>query len=374
MTNGGVVRTTASRALSTLSGDSVKLGNILIRMALASASPSATAVWQAMLGLSSLHRYGLQGQAIEFKIAAIKALAAASNSHIGAVEAIQHVAAGMLLCSFEIHKASCTSGQWKWYIIGAKHIINSSSLHRFSGDSEIGSLLDWVYYHDALSRFSALHWRQGRGIRYLPLEICRGVDREQSLPSKSLMESTSTMQSRRSVLNDLLRLLVRGCEALSRVPDITSPEDRNEYEESMRVLGSQIKSLPISKRSHPTLELSYLATLVYLNRASGNLLEADSETQRRTIRALALLSSQESCEHQFSLFILGSEARTEEDRRTILDLMARTEQSPASRALFLTGSLIKHVWVQDDLAVEELDYMEKMNAIISTCSVLPSFV
>ena len=343
-------------------------------MALASTSPAATAVWQAMLGLSSLHRYGLQVQAIEFKIAAIKALAAASNGHIGAAEAIQHVAAGMLLCSFEIHKASCSSGQWKWYITGAKHIINSYSLHRFSEDSEIGALLDWVYYHDTLSQFSALHWRQGRGIRYLPLEICRGADHEQSLYSKTLMESASILQSRQSVLNNLLRLLAHGCETMFRRPDITSPEDRSEYEESMRILGSQIESLPISKSSNPTLELFYLATLVYLNRATGNLLEADSQTRYRTSRALALLSLQKSCERQFPLFILGSEARTEEDRRMILDLIARTERTAASRALFLTGALINHVWVQDDLADRQLDYMKKMNAIISICSVLPSFV
>ncbi|OAX79763.1 hypothetical protein ACJ72_05917 [Emergomyces africanus] len=367
-------QTTASRSLSTLSEDAVDLGNILIRMALASTSPSATAVWQAMMGLSSLHRYGLQDQGIEFKIAAIKALAAASNRHIGAAEAIQHVAAGMLLCSFEIHKASCTSGQWKWYIIGAKQIINSSSLHRFSGDSEISALLDWVYYHDALSRFSALHWRQGRGIRYLPLQICRGADREQTLYCKSLMESGSILQSRQSIVNDLLRLLARGCDTMSKSPDITSPEDKGEYEESMRALGSQIKSLPIGKSSHPTLELFHLATLVYLNRATGNLLEADSQTHYRISRALALLSHEVSCEHQFPLFILGSEARTEEDRRMILDLMARTEGTAASRALFLTEALINHVWVQDDLADRELDYMMKMDAIISTCSVLPSFV
>ena len=58
----------------------------------------------------------------------------------------------------------------------------------------------------------------------------------------------------------------------------------------------------------------------------------------------------------------------------IIDLMARTERTAASRALFLTGALINHVWVQDDLADRELDYMKMMNAIISTCSILPSFV
>ncbi|EEP76440.1 predicted protein [Uncinocarpus reesii 1704] len=367
-------QTTASCCLSTVSNDPVNLGNILVCMALTRTSPSATAIWQAMLGLSSLHRYGLQGQAIEFKISAIEALAAASNSAIGTAEAIQHVAAAMLLCSFEIHKASCTAGQWKWYITGAKQIISSLSLHRFSGNTDIGALLDWVYYHDMLSRFSALHWRRGEGTRYLPLEMCVEAVREESQYSNMNLGSALILQSRQSTINDLLQLLAHGCEIISGRPAITSPEDRREYEESIRILGSQIKSLPINKSSNSTLELFHLATLTYLNRATGNLLEDDSQTQRRISRAFALLSSQKSCERQFLLFILGGEARTEEDRRMILDLIARTEKTAASRSLFLTGALINYVWVQDDLADRELDYMKKMNTIISICSILPSFV
>jgi hypothetical protein len=39
---------------------------------------------------------------IEFKISALKALAATSGGHIDTAEAIQHVAANMLLCSVEV--------------------------------------------------------------------------------------------------------------------------------------------------------------------------------------------------------------------------------------------------------------------------------
>ena len=83
----------------------------------------------------------------------------------------QHVAAGMILCTFEIHKQTCTSSQWRWYITGAKHIINSSELHKYSGDGDVGALLDWVYYHDIMARFSALHWRRpGKDTnQYLPM-------------------------------------------------------------------------------------------------------------------------------------------------------------------------------------------------------------
>lgn len=73
-----------------------------MRIALAGNTPSSVAVLRSLLALSSLHRYGIQVQAIELKISSLNALAAASMSNFGAKEVIQHVAAGMLLCSFEV--------------------------------------------------------------------------------------------------------------------------------------------------------------------------------------------------------------------------------------------------------------------------------
>lgn len=55
------------------------------------------------MALASLHRYGLQSQALNFKILCIKALAASATSGItDTAVAAQHVTAGMLLSSFEV--------------------------------------------------------------------------------------------------------------------------------------------------------------------------------------------------------------------------------------------------------------------------------
>lgn len=78
------------------------LGNLLVRMALTSDTASSRAVLQSLLALSSLHRHDVHSQAVELKISAIKSLAAVTGSHIDTAEAMQHVAAGMLLCSFEV--------------------------------------------------------------------------------------------------------------------------------------------------------------------------------------------------------------------------------------------------------------------------------
>jgi hypothetical protein len=73
-----------------------------MRVALEGDTQATEAVLRSLLALSSLHRYGVQTQAIELKISSLKALTRASKSSFGAKEVIQHVAAGMLLCSFEV--------------------------------------------------------------------------------------------------------------------------------------------------------------------------------------------------------------------------------------------------------------------------------
>lgn len=148
----------ASKSLATFGHDTTTLGNILVRTALQEETATATAVLQALLAFSSLHRYGLQSQALELKTAALGGLAKASPN-LGANATMQHTAAGMLLCSFEVHELSCTSGQWIIYFGGVKTVLNAFSIKilRQLG-SDVTVLLDWVYYYEVLTRFSLLHW------------------------------------------------------------------------------------------------------------------------------------------------------------------------------------------------------------------------
>lgn len=153
----------ASAFLATFGQHTTTLGNILVRIALQGETPSAAAVLQALLAFSSLHRYGLQSQAVELKNAALgslsKGLAAPS---LDAKATIQHIATGMLLCSSEIYQPSCDFGQWTFYLDGVKTVINASSIEQLlQYDSDVAVLLDWVYYHDVLARFSLGYWHRG---------------------------------------------------------------------------------------------------------------------------------------------------------------------------------------------------------------------
>ncbi|KAJ5430954.1 hypothetical protein N7445_008686 [Penicillium cf. griseofulvum] len=328
------VQSTASSSLTTFGHDPTNVGSMLIRIALVNNAPSTAAVLRSLLALSSLHRSGLQPQAAELKIAALKALGVASNREIGTMETIQHVAAGMLLCSYE---ASCTSGQWRSYIIGVKSVIKASSIDAFKRDSDFNALLDWVYYHDALSRFSIAHWHRpaiDKSLVHLdePVDILSPLMNTDPCIEVSIVFSFFTevrlliviaqiTHSTQSPFNKILKSLTEVCSLVATKPSYMSSSEVDDFKGYLKILAWRIRSIPTpgtmidENPSMATLvELFQLATLIYLNRAFGDILEPATETQQRVERAFNIFSQLSSCERQFPLFILGCEAHTDAER------------------------------------------------------------
>lgn len=97
------VQSIAFSTLATFSSDLPGLRDTLVRMALTNHTIPSRAVLHAILALSSLHRDGLQLQATRHKTVAVGALGASAKTGIQTTtEAAQHLAANMLLCSFEV--------------------------------------------------------------------------------------------------------------------------------------------------------------------------------------------------------------------------------------------------------------------------------
>ncbi|KAM0514715.1 hypothetical protein ACHAP0_001744 [Verticillium nonalfalfae] len=132
-------------SLATFGCNNTALGCALVRVALQGQTITAAPVLQALMAFSSLHRYGLQSQALELKVAALGSLAKEPGAPSLGVEAtLQHAATGMLLCSFEIHQSSSTSGHWPFYLHGVKAVFGACSvktLHQLGPD--VAVLLDW---------------------------------------------------------------------------------------------------------------------------------------------------------------------------------------------------------------------------------------
>lgn len=269
--------------------------------------------------------------------------------------------------------------------------------------------MDWVYYHDVLARFTLRHW-EGKAVKtssrtsspsrswalpdFLPSlalgevnfityddsNVLTGVCTEK-LPNKTCFLTENSTSHPVPSTSALLGLLSEVCDAVSVRPHgKMSTQDLDDYKNFLKILDWKIRSIPVPVKGSEIsetatiVELYQTAILVYLNRVSGYLLDYSARTQQQIDRAFNLFSQLNSCERQFPVFILGCEARTDDQRATVLDLISRTEKSVSSRSLNHVKILIQAVWAQDDLADRELDYWDKLSTVIGSCTILPSLV
>lgn len=113
--------------------------------------------------------------------------------------------------------------------------------------------------------------------------------------------------------------------------------------------------------------------MIYLERQSTNFSGQSEEIDSWSNKAFTLLTELSEFSQPFPLFILGCEARTDEQRTIILELISRTELVARSRNLQYVAHIIRSVWVQDDLADMTLDYRGKLDSIFSSMEIVPSF-
>ena len=242
--------------------------------------------------------------------------------------------------------------------------------------------MDWVYYHDVMSRFTLRHWRGDvLEIPPQPSDMCR---KEVYTPVRTAIGFPSTnvdrLPSDYSMVANLALLAELSENVLEKPLNAMCGQQIEDYKGYIRILDWRVRNILIeykntdSQEQTVIAELFKLATLVYLNRVSGNILDQADSIQANLNRAFALFSQMDSCERQYPLFILGCEARTDEQRLTVLDLISRTEQKNSSRSLNHVRILVQALWAQDDLAEKELDYWDKLSAIISSCTIIPSLV
>ncbi|KAK8041776.1 hypothetical protein PG993_006299 [Apiospora rasikravindrae] len=353
----------------------------LISLALAQKSAPGLALFHALLAFSSLHRNGLQEQAVQLKISALHYLSASVKDALlmSAEAAAQHVAASMFLGCFEILLQSESSGEWLWHVWGAMDMIRASQL---SDQGAFGYLLDWVYYHEALSRFAVRHWRH------------KSLALESSDPKKSgsLDLQYPPLARHRPAppcINPTFGILNLLSEICGTLLDPRDPQSRDPiYLDRVRTYETQLIETTPATLSHPVTapkattgaELYHLATRVYLARATQSPYEsaASLDSLTRAVFAGTVVTCR-SCEHFFPLFILACEARRDEDRAAVLSLIERTSRnSPrGARSVGFVRDAVRAAWVQRDLFAEGevvMDYVGVVSAVISASNTIPSFV
>lgn len=123
------------------------------------------------------------------------------------------------------------------------------------------------------------------------------------------------------------------------------------------------------------LQLYKLSLLIYLERISGNMLSPVIKISQHVEEAFAMLPRLSSCEYHFPVFFVGCEARTDEQRVMVLDLISRTEAKSSSRSYKYVVNVLQAIWAQDDLAGGgNMGYGEMLSSVITRCLVTPTFV
>ncbi|TKW51987.1 hypothetical protein CTA1_11032 [Colletotrichum tanaceti] len=362
------------------------LGQTLLRLASLDSSAASVALQRALMASASQYRYGPGLRAEELKLSAIHALSASAAGGIQSQSAVQHVAAGMVICMLETQKSPASSSQWLCYLYSAWRVIESVSLKSFGRVAEGPIMLEWAYYHEVMARFSLRHWRKPDVVDVMqrrrplcPSKLTSWLpgDRDWWYTATGIIQWQRPMEHQR--MFEPLHLL---SEVVAEVLPSTHPTAHTEeYKGTIAQLKKRARDLQVPTPLDPRTQLAAArsevfraSTLVYLSRATTDSgLARPLELCLLVDKSLALMQHMSPCERPLPLLILGCEARTDVERLRVLDLVSSTTPE---RELHYIRMLLHALWTQDDLHAEENvepDYMEKLSVVFSASSMLPHF-
>lgn len=182
----------------------------------------------------------------------------------------------------------------------------------------------------------------------------------------------------------ILNLLSEACDTLGLLDPWERRSRGEEYHNRLLALERRVGNLsPPPALAGPrtgtalAVEVYQIATQIYLVRAAQSSWEPSQGMDALIDRAFAIPLVSCSCSHFFPLFIVACEARTDEQRATVLSLIGRAETSPRARDMSWLRRVIQSIWVQQDLHADGdllVDYLGMISAVISSSSSLPSFV
>ncbi|EWZ32224.1 hypothetical protein BFJ63_vAg5329 [Fusarium oxysporum f. sp. narcissi] len=368
----------AHLSLVTFSTTTAGIRDTLMRMAMINNSASASALLHALLAYSSLHHHGLSETSLKFKVQALHLLStSAEDGELSLVNASQHVAASMLLGSFETLRPSESSGEWLWHIWGAVDVIQATQLSDHSSENETYVLIDWVNYHYTLSRFSTQHWRH-KSLASKASKKPMQLFRRRTTPPLSIYRPNHPFIDPTSSIMSLL------FEACNTYMDPQDPQSHSpEYRNSLRRLEAQVDDLiasPVPNDLNPesafALELYRVATRIYIARASQSPWEAPAVLDSLVDALFNGPVASCTCIHFFPLLILACESRRDDQRVAILNLIDRTQRDARIRSMKAVTNAIQAVWVQQDLHADSevlVNYMDLLSIGISSSSSIPSF-
>lgn len=180
----------------------------------------------------------------------------------------------------------------------------------------------------------------------------------------------------------MLNLLPEIYDTLS---DTCDPRIRNEeYHNRLKTIEDRIGNLPIMAVSTSfgaddavALQVYQMAARIYSAQASQSSWKLSTKIDSVIDNIFAGPLPGHACGHFFPVSILACEARTDERRTTILNIINRTERSSGIRSLEAVRHTIQSIWVQQDLHADGdllVNYLGMMSAVIRSSNAPFSFV
>jgi len=242
-------------------------------------------------------------------------------------------------------------------------------------------MLEWLYYFVTFTRFSFRHWRtymiratsQELGINGASPHCVMQYRIARTLVAKNMAAISTYVHPVVQLLADVLDTRLYAFD-----PHYHSVE----YQQSLDDLKVRLSDIEVVSHKDGEdddqsrcLELTRLAGLMYLERVSRNFSGESTRLESWKKDAVSILASLNTYPPSFAVFIVGCETHTDEERMVMLDFFTRLEQHPQLNSLLEAKGLVQTAWIQHDLGAEgELDYIHKLNLVLSSRNVIPSFM
>ncbi|KAJ3525201.1 hypothetical protein NM208_g11740 [Fusarium decemcellulare] len=346
----------------------------LLPQALSSRSASASALFNAMLSISAFHRFGskaalvYKSNAVRFLFKAIRErLTSSSLTRRSSRDAETQLAACMMLCMYSVFDEQ--DGSWHVHMDGAKKMLQS--VH-FDGVQYLSSnfLPNWFLYYEVLGNFT----RPTEESLLQPdsLWLWQMSESDKSLIIGYLGCSVEVFET----LHQINQLRTQLTSKEHPLPSAERSEQRLKLEKGLHNLVQRLspeegQSTTLLERTHTLAKanLYRLAALLYLQRVCP--LDGDEMTRsvylEQAFDALNVLSVVSS---PWPLFIVASEARSDEQRIAILQMLDDMEKARNIGNIYITRTIIEAFWKQQDMRVEDNSREQLRSASPTTLQLL----
>jgi hypothetical protein len=276
---------------------------------------------------------------------------------------------------------------WLGFIIGIDSVINAVKKADPVAGSDASVILGWVYQFDISARFSLRHWRT-ESAKSVATALGFDANGDKSCHLQYLLAKKSFARGIPNISNHahpIIRLLAEISETAmhSSDPRYLTPEYQAYLDDlrsglekvSPRITGvNESIQEPLSD-TEQVLDLTRLAGLIYHERVSRNFSGQSAVIDSWARRALSIIADLDMCYCPFALFIISCETDKDVDRLIILDIYARMESRQHLQSTMEIRSLIQTAWNLQDLAEDgKLEYIQKLNIVLSSREVVPSLV